>query len=186
MRLPYHATGEGDRDAVSPHPPDALDVILEQWRRERPDLDASPMGVFGRIARVYALAQRQLRLLLADYELTPATFDVLANLRRSGAPHRKTAGEIASSSLLSTGGTTFRLDRLEQRGLVRRVPAAHDKRVILVELTHDGRALIDEVMAAHLKQEAARLAQVSQQEVTELVNGLRNLERSIVASSTWR
>jgi len=167
---------------VSPNTPDAIDRILEQWRRERPDLDASPMGVFGRIARVYALAQRQLRPLLADYELTPATFDVLANLRRSGAPHRKTAGEIASSSLLSTGGTTFRLDRLERRGLVRRVPATHDKRVILVELTEEGRALIDEVMAAHLKQEASRLAHLSEDQVDNLVTGLRDLERSIVTS----
>jgi DNA-binding MarR family transcriptional regulator len=170
---------------VNENPRDAVDVILEQWRRERPDLDASPMRVFGRIARVFALAQRQLRQLLADFDLTPATFDVLANLRRSGSPHRKTAGDIATSSLLSTGGTTFRLDRLEQRNLIRRVPSAHDRRVIMVELTAEGRALIDEVMAAHLKQEAARLALLSDDQVADLEAGLRDLERSIAAVG-WR
>jgi len=170
---------------VNEHPRDAIDLILDQWRRERPDLDASPMGVFGRVARVFALTQRQLRQLLAEFDLTPATFDVLANLRRSGAPHRKTAGDIAASSLLSTGGTTFRLDRLERRGLVRRVPAEHDKRVIMVELTADGRALIDEVMAVHLKQEAARLAVLSNDQVVALEAGLRDLERS-VAAANWR
>ena len=170
---------------MNENPRDAVDVILEQWRRERPDLDVSPMRVFGRIARVFALAQRQLRQLLADFDLTPATFDVLANLRRSGPPHRKTAGDIATSSLLSTGGTTFRLDRLEQRDLIRRVPSAHDKRVIMVELTAEGRALIDEVMAAHLKQEAARLTLLSDDQVADLEAGLRDLERSIAAVG-WR
>ena len=158
---------------------DAIDVALLQWAKERPDLDASPIAVFGRLSRVYLVAQARLRALLAAHELTPATFDVLANLRRSGPPHRKSAGEIAASSLLSTGGTSFRLDRLEERKLVQRVTGTHDRRVIYVELTNEGRELIDVVMAAHLEQEARMLAGLSADERAALSLLLRGLERSI-------
>lgn len=158
---------------------DAIDVALSQWATERPDLDASPIAVFGRLTRVYLVAQARLRSLLGDYELTPATFDVLANLRRSGAPHRKSAGDIASSSLLSTGGTSFRLDRLEERKLVRRISGTHDRRVTYVELTDEGRDLIDTVMAAHLAQEENMLAGLTADERDALALLLRNLERSL-------
>jgi DNA-binding MarR family transcriptional regulator len=158
---------------------DAIDVALLQWAQERPDLDASPIAVFGRLSRVYLVAQARLRTLLAAYELTPATFDVLANLRRSGPPHRKSAGDIAASSLLSTGGTSFRLDRLEERKLVQRVTGTHDRRVIYVELTTQGCELIDVVMAAHLEQEARMLAGLSVEERAALSLLLRGLERSI-------
>ena len=162
-------------------PEDVIDEIVRQWQRERPDLDASPIAVFGRITRTYKLRQTQLRALLGHHDLTPATFDVLANLRRSGHGARKTAGDLAKSSLLSTGGTTFRLDRLEEQHLIRRVTSEDDRRVIYVELTNDGRTLIDTVMAAHLAQEADVLAGFSPTEVDELGRLLRLLEQSITA-----
>ena len=161
---------------------DVVDGILAQWRTERPDLDPRPIAVFGRITRTYQLNQGRLRSLLATFELTPATFDVLANLRRSGPGARKTAGEIAKSSLLSTGGTTFRLDRLEERGLIRRSATDYDKRVTHVELTDRGRALIDEVMTAHLAQEARLLAGLAPDEVDTLGRLLAKLEASLVAN----
>lgn len=159
---------------------DAVDEILEQWRTERPDLDASPMGVFGRLARTHALASQHLRRLLGEHDLTPAMFDVLANLRRSGAPHRKTAGDLAASSMLSTGGTTFRIDRLESRGLVRRI-SGEDRRVTMVELTHTGRELIDEVMGHHLTQEQQLLAAMDPTDRQDLAQLLSRLERSMAA-----
>lgn len=162
---------------------DVVDRILAQWNAERPDLDPSPIAVFGRITRNYQLNQGRLRQLLATFELTPATFDVLANLRRSGDGARKTAGEIAKSSLLSTGGTTFRLDRLEERGLIRRSTTEYDKRVTYVELTDAGRALIDEVMADHLAQEASLLADLAPTEIETLARLLAKLEASVVSNS---
>lgn len=162
-------------------PDDVIDEIVQQWQRERPDLDASPIAVFGRITRTYKLRQTQLRALLGLHDLTPATFDVLANLRRSGDGARKTAGDLAKSSLLSTGGTTFRLDRLEEQHLIRRVTSEDDRRVTHVELTNDGRTLIDTVMAAHLAQEADLLAGFTAAEVEELGRLLRLIEQSITA-----
>lgn len=157
---------------------DAVDEILDQWRAERPDLDASPMGVFGRLARTHALARQQLRRLLAEHDLTPAMFDVLANLRRSGTPHRKTAGDLAASSMLSTGGTTFRIDRLESRDLVRRISGG-DRRVTMVELTPSGKVLIDEVMGHHLAQEQQLLAAMDNNDRRDLARLLAGLERSM-------
>ncbi len=160
---------------------DVIDDIIRQWQGERPDLDATPMAVFGRVTRTYKLKQVHLRSLLDEFDLTPATFDVLANLRRSGDGARKTAGDLAKSSLLSTGGTTFRLDRLEDRELIRRTTAEDDRRVTYVELTEQGRTLIDTVMQAHLQQEAALLSSVGAGQVDELAGLLRLLEKSITA-----
>ncbi len=162
---------------------DVVEQILAQWNTERPDLDPGPIAIFGRIARTYQLNQGRLRPLLATFELTPATFDVLANLRRSGDGTRKTAGDIAKSSLLSTGGTTFRLDRLEERGLIRRSATDYDRRVTYVELTDAGRALIDEVMTAHLAQEARLLTDLSATDIETLGRLLAKLEASVVGNS---
>lgn len=162
-------------------PEDVIDDIVRQWQHQRPDLDATPIAVFGRITRTYKLKQTHLRALLSQFDLTPATFDVLANLRRSGDDVPKTAGDLAKSSLLSTGGTTFRLDRLEERHLIERVTSDDDRRVTYVVLTDDGRALIDTVMAAHLALESELLSQFDPAQVEELGRLLRLLEQSITA-----
>lgn len=162
--------------------PDVIDQIVQQWTQERPDLDPSPIAVFGRLTRTYQLKHVRLRSLLNQFDLTPAAFDVLANLRRSRSEGAKTAGAIASSSLLSTGGTTFRLDRLESRGLVRRSTADADRRIVHVELTAAGAELIDEVMAAHLAQEATLLAGLSPAEIEQLAGLLSRLETSLASA----
>lgn len=158
---------------------DEVDRILAQWRLERPDLDPSPIGVFGRLARIAISRQAVLSRFLSTYELSPAGFDVLANLRRSGAPHRKTPSGLATSSLLSSGGITFRLDRLENAGLIRRVPSPNDRRVMYAELTAAGLARIDEVVKAHLEHESELLADFSSSEREILARLLARLECSI-------
>ena len=163
---------------------DEVDRILDQWRRERPDLDPSPIGVFGRLARIAISRQALLTRFMSTYDLSPASFDVLANLRRSGAPHRKTPSELAASSLLSSGGITFRLDRLENAGLIRRVPSPDDRRVMYAELTVEGLARIDEVVKAHLAEESELLADFSPSEHAALARLLAKLELSLTGPST--
>ena len=80
---------------------DAVDRITEQWRRERPDLDSSPMEVIGRITRISLLAERELDAVFARFGLSGADFDVLATLRRSG--HAVTPGELSRSTMVTTG-----------------------------------------------------------------------------------
>lgn len=174
---------DGDGSATAVETSDAVDQILAQWRRERPDLDPSPMAVFGRIARTFALQRRAQAGVHEALGLSHAAFDMLANLRRSGAPHRKTASSLARSSLVSTGGITFRMDGLEQAGLIQRVRDVADRRVIHAELTAAGIELIDEAIARHLAVLGSLLVGLSEQEQRELARLLAKLERSISAAT---
>jgi DNA-binding MarR family transcriptional regulator len=165
--------------------PDQVDLILDDWRRERPDIDPSPMGVFGRITRVYGRAHRRLEALLSHYDLTPASFDVLANLRRAGPPYRRTPSELASSSMLTSGALTGRLDRLEHQGLIAREPAPADRRVMYARLTDEGLRMIDEVITAHVDQEEQMLAGLSVTQRRTLASALSALEASISSMEAY-
>lgn len=183
-QAPQPALHDGSDGSAEPgRSRDAVDQILAQWRRERPDLDPTPIAVFGRIARTFALQRRAQAGVHDALGLSHAAFDMLANLRRSGAPHRKTASSLARSSLVSTGGITFRMDGLEQAGLIRRVRDTADRRVIHAELTEDGRTLIDEAIARHLELLGSLLDGLTEQEQHELARLLAKLERSISAAT---
>ncbi len=139
---------------------DAVDGILEQWRRERPDLDVSPMGIIGRVKRCAALLQRKLDETFAAFGLTIWEFDVLATLRRTGAPYCLAPTALFSALMITSGTMTHRLQRLEASGLVLRVPNPHDARSVLVQLTPEGLALIDRAVAAHVENERRILASI--------------------------
>ena len=158
-----------------PQPTDAVDRITTQWRRERPDLDSTPMEVIGRISQLSALIQRELERVFAQHGLAGGDFDVLATLRRSGAPYRLTPGELSRSTMVTTGGMTKLLDRLESRGLIRREPDPRDRRGKRIALTDDGRALVDRAVEAHLQNEERLLADLSDAEREELAALLREL-----------
>lgn len=160
-------------------PQDAVDQVLLDWARERPELDATAIGVFGRVSRLHAKQRAILHEIYEEYDLTLPSFDVLANLRRSGAPHRKTAGELASSSMLTTGGITFRLDRMEQQGLIERIRTPADRRVVYAQLTSRGREVIDTVFDKHVHAEREMLTDLSVKEVQQLARLLRKAEKSI-------
>jgi DNA-binding MarR family transcriptional regulator len=158
---------------------DVVGEVMSQWRKERPDLDPSPMAIFGRVARIFSLQRAAQAEVHRRYGLNHASFDVLANLRRSGPPHRKTASSLAESSMISTGGITFRLDGLEQAGLLKRVRDDRDRRVVFAELTPAGLELIDHAIADHIDGLAALLDSLSADEREELAGLLNHLESSI-------
>ena len=152
---------------------DAVDRITAQWRRERPDLDSAPMEVIGRITRVSALIQRELERVFAQHGLAGGDFDVLATLRRSGAPLKP--GELSRSTMVTTGGMTKRLDRLEALRLIRREPDPRDRRGRLIALTDDGRTAIDRAVEAHLQNEERLLANLPAPKREHLAALLREL-----------
>lgn len=154
---------------------DHVDAILAQWRRERPDLDPAPMGVIGRIRRIERLLGRALDATFAQFGLNSGEFDVLATLRRSGAPYQLTPTALFTSLMLSSGAMTNRLDRLEQAGLIARAPDPSDRRGTLVGLTPRGLELIDAAVAAHLANEARLLAALLPGERDQLAGLLRRL-----------
>jgi DNA-binding MarR family transcriptional regulator len=128
---------------------DPVDEILEQWERERPDVDVSAMGIAGRIARVERVLRPALDEVFATFGLESWEFDVLATLRRSGAPFELTVGELIGSMMVTSGTMTNRIDRLVGRELVERRTVRSDGRVVMVKLTRAGKALINRALPAH-------------------------------------
>jgi DNA-binding MarR family transcriptional regulator len=131
--------------------------ILEAWQAERPDLDPSPVGVFGRITRIERYKDRALRQVYRRHGIDSGEYDVLAALRRSGTPYQLTPTELYRDMIVTSATMTERLDRLEQRGLIRRQPAPHDRRSILVALTPPGKTLIDHACGDLLAAQATLL-----------------------------
>lgn len=161
---------------------DAVDRIIDDWHRERPDLDPSPIEVLGRLHRAFLLYQTQTSRPVAEAGLSLAGFDVLTALRRAGEPYRLTAGELAASSLISSAGVTLRLDRLEGDGLIVRERDGRDRRVVHCRLTPKGLKAIDTLFAAHLDNERRMLSGLKPKERVQLAALLGRLERSLDAA----
>ena len=154
---------------------DGVDAILEQWHRERPDLDPSPIGVIGRISRLSREIERRLEPTYAASGLEPGWYDVLATLRRAGPPYRLRPTDFAAALMLTSSGTTKRLDRLEAAGHVAREPDPGDRRGVLIALTPQGRKLVDAAAAKHLANERRILSGLSAAEQRQLAGLLRRL-----------
>jgi len=144
--------------------------ILDAWRAERPDRDPSPVAIFGRITRIERFKDRALRPVYRRHGIDSGEYDVLAALRRSGAPYQLTPTELYRDTIVTSATMTERLDRLEQRRLIRRQPAPGDRRSILVTLTPQGQTLIDRASGDLLAAEAT------------LLEGLTPGERSTLAT----
>jgi DNA-binding MarR family transcriptional regulator len=154
-------------------PADAVALILEQWARERPDLDCSPMGVIGRISQLQREVHLAQRATFARHGLDAPSFDVLAALRRAGPPYQLTPTALMRTALVTSGAITQRLDRLEERGLITRTRSASDGRGVVVTLTDAGRAALDAALPDHLETERRLLSGLSGAEQDQLAALLR-------------
>jgi DNA-binding MarR family transcriptional regulator len=168
-----------DLDAV-----DAVDQIIEQWGRERPDLETGPMEVFGRVYRIARRMGDRMEQVYAVHGLSRADTDVLLTLRRAGEPYRLNPKDLAASTMITTGGMTGRLDSLERAGLVRRLPDPADRRCLLIELTARGRQLVDLALVDGLEEQRGGLAGLDAASLRRLADALRavlnNLEQPVV------
>lgn len=154
---------------------DSIDRIEQAWGRERPDIDVSSVGIVSRIWRVGRHLERARNKRLAELGTDRVTLDVLAMLRRSGPPYRRTAGELTRASLITSGGVSQRLDKLEKAGYVSRSIHPQDRRRIEVELTPDGMALVDSVLSDLMEHESEMLDALSAQDKDELRRTLKRL-----------
>jgi DNA-binding MarR family transcriptional regulator len=154
---------------------DRVDQILAEWARERPDLDVSPIGVIGRISRAARYLERELETSFREHGLDNGTYDVLATLRRSGAPYELSASTLADATMIARSSMTSRIDRLEASGFVTRVEDETDGRGVGVRLTKSGFALIESATVAHLANEARLLAGLPQGATQRLASDLREL-----------
>lgn len=158
-------------------PQDAVQRILQQWDEQRPDLDVSAMAILGRLARAQILAQKQVNQVLAGFDLSCWEFDVLASLRRAGAPYRLSPTALFSALMLSSGTMTRQLQQLEARGFIARLSNPQDARSMLVELTKAGLVLIDQAIAAHVQNQHQILTGLSAQDWQQLDLSLQSLLR---------
>jgi DNA-binding MarR family transcriptional regulator len=158
---------------------DAVDDIIGQWAQTRPNLDVSAMQVFGRLHRSFLLYRSAIAERFAEAGTTEPGFDVLAALRRSDPDHKLTAGDLARKTLVTTGGLTLRVKRLEREGFVRRERDAEDNRLVYVSLTDAGRELVDRAADVHFENLAHMLEGLTAGERDTLARLLGRLYESL-------
>lgn len=154
---------------------DEVDALVEAWRRERPDLDVAPLEVLSRVSRLARHLDLARRQAFETHDLEPWEFDVLAALRRAGAPYSLSPGQLAAETLVTSGTMTNRIDRLAERGFVRREPDPTDRRGVQVVLTDSGRAAVDGSLVDLMERERALLDHLTRREQQDLANLLRRL-----------
>ena len=154
---------------------DEVDRLVSAWRRERPDLDVSPLEVLSRVTRLARHLDRARRTAFAERGLETWEFDVLSALRRAGTPYQLSPGQLLTQTLVTSGTMTNRIDRLAAKGLVVRGPDPNDRRGVLVRLTDSGRELADSALTGLLKNERDLLAALPDERLEILGDLLREL-----------
>lgn len=155
--------------------PDHVDRIIERWRHERPELDTADKHIIGRIIRLAAIYQARFAEAYAPLGINESDFGVLAALRRAGSPFELTPTLLARNMMMTSGGMTATLDRVERKGLITRAPNPADRRGSLVRLTDDGLRVIDQAMVVHTEVEHALVEVLSAQERAATTGVLRRL-----------
>ena len=151
---------------------DAAARAVAQWKQELPELAAENMLLIGRLKRAAALIGRELEKVYGEYGLTEGSFDVLATLRRSGAPYTLTPTELFSALMVTSGTMTTRLKNLENQGLIDRLPNPDDARSLLVRLTDKGEELIEKAVFPHVENEKRLMEKLDLKTKTSLEYGL--------------
>lgn len=154
---------------------DEVDELVAAWRRERPELDTAPIHVWSRIARLAQLLDAARAAAYAAQDLQVWEFDVLAALRRAGAPYRLTPGQLIAQTHVTSGTMTNRVDRLTNRDLVSRMSNPQDGRGVLVQLSGEGRLRVDAAMADLIGAEAKLASVLNPAEQHQLAAMLRTL-----------
>jgi len=157
--------------------PDEVDLIVQAWQVQRPDLDVSPLEVLSRLSRIASHLDSARAKAFRDHQLESWEFDVLAALRRIGDPFKLSPGAIAQATHVTSGTMTTRVDRLLARNFVTRFPDPADRRGVQVQLTEFGRNAVDGAIADLLESEAAILQGLSTAEQQQLAATLRQLLR---------
>lgn len=152
---------------------DEVDRLIAAWKRERPDLDLTPLSILSRITRI----SRHLDIARRDAfgELENWGFDVLAALRRAGNPHQLSPGQLMQETMVTSGTMTNRLDRLEELQLITREPDPQDGRGSLVTLTKAGIRAVDAAMEELLKNEQKLIKDLANKDQAQLAELLSTL-----------
>ncbi len=175
----------GGRRRAPDGPPDHVAHVHAQWRRELPDVDLDGSRIVARARRFTLHARERIEDVFARHGLDPGEFDVLATLRRSGAPFTLRPTVLYRQLMISSGGLTDRLARLERRGLVRRRASPEDGRSLLVELTAGGRKIVEAAFREDMALENELVATLSRDERDVLGRLLQKLLLPLDEDGAW-
>ena len=154
---------------------DNVDLFIAQRAKESPGIDTEGMAIFGRIYRIATRVAPHMEALFARFGLERGEFDVLATLQRNGPPYRLSPTKLYTSLMVSSGGLTHRLKRLEAAGLIRRLPSPNDGRSLIVELTTEGQKRALAAFEEDMQLESSWLAMLEASERRVLADLLRKL-----------
>ena len=163
---------------------DFTDELLDRWSSVRPGIDMAPYEVTARISRLGQHIARQQEEAFAKFGLNRGEVGVLSALRTAAPPHRLSPTTLFRGLMLSSAGMTSRLDRLERRGLVKRIPDPGDRRGVLVELTSAGRKAVDDAVAANTSRERAFLGTLTAGEIAQLTRLLKKMLAAVEPASS--
>ena len=152
-----------------------IDDVLTGWRGTDPGFDLRPLEVTGRLSRIGPLLARRQEAVFSRFGVNRGEVGALSALRVAGPPHRLSPTSLGRGLMMSSAGVTSRIDRLERRGLVRRLPDPDDRRGVIVELTDEGLALVDQAVEAVTESDRQLLGRLDGQEMTDLEELLRKL-----------
>ncbi|RWL76793.1 MAG: MarR family transcriptional regulator [Mesorhizobium sp.] len=158
---------------------DAVDTVRNAWSRERPDVDNWPVGVVGRTQRLARVLEDELQSFFRQFGLDTGEVDVLFTLRRSGAPYGLMPTQLVKTLMVTSGAVTKRINRLEARKFVERIPDTLDRRIVQVRLTKQGLAMVDRIFAPHIANEARLLEGLDRDKLDQLADLLRTLLQSL-------
>lgn len=158
---------------------DNVDLIIEQWKNEIPELNTKDMAIFGRLQRIVKSSERKLGENFSKFTLNSGEFDVLATLRRSGGEFKLKPTELYNLLMVTSGAMTNRIDTLEKKGLVNRVNDTEDRRTVYVKLTEKGLSLINEAVYEHVSVEEELLKKLTEEEKEILNSILRKISLNL-------
>jgi DNA-binding MarR family transcriptional regulator len=154
-------------------PIDHVDRVVQQWKAEKPDYNLAPVEIIGRAGRIMEHVDRALEAKFEEFQISRASFDVLAALRRSGKPYKLTQRDLMRSLFRTSGSMSLRIDSLQKQGLVVRSPDKEDRRSVFVTLTSKGVELLETVIPEHLENESSLVAGLNRAERAQLIALLR-------------
>jgi DNA-binding MarR family transcriptional regulator len=162
---------------------DDIDHFRRDWARELPDLDTEPMALLGRIHRIAAFVRPGIEATFGDFNLERGEFDVIAALRRAGSPYSLTPTQLYGALLASSGGLTYRLNRLEEAGLITRAPSPTDARSRVVTLTQKGQQIAEAAFRTDMSREMDLLNKMPKENRDKLAALLRELLMTLESSN---
>src|SRR5689334_3189735 len=154
---------------------DQIDEVLGSWRTTSPSIDMGPLEVTGRLSRIGPLLGRRQEAVFSRFGVNRGEVGALSALRVAGPPHRLSPTRLGRGLMLSSAGVTSRIDRLERRGLVRRLPDPDDRRGVIIELTDEGAETVDRAVQAIAVSDRQLVDQLTPEEVATLEQLLRKL-----------